>query len=139
MLSLVHSSSRHMTYKLQYNLFSSQIIHGDCLNIQKYSLLSLNTHPADILITDPPYCILNRRRIGGDLRDDKKIIKKITNQETVPKYNNLKEYRIFTEQWLSIVIKHGLKPSVPLIVWTNVLGKQVIINVCQSLGYNLRG
>ena len=46
---------------------------GDSTLTSSYKSLNLghaaNLELADILITDPPYCILNRRRKDGSLRD----------------------------------------------------------------------
>ena len=46
---------------------------GDSTLTSSYKSLNLghaaNFELADMLITDPPYCILNRRRKDGSLRD----------------------------------------------------------------------
>lgn len=117
----------------------SQVINGDSCRPETFLELGLESNRADILITDPPYCLLNRRRKSGELRDPKKVVKKIDNQPTVPKYDNIAEYRAFTRQWLRTCVENGLKPSAPLIIWTNALGKATIVNSCKELSYNLRG
>lgn len=85
----------------------------------------------DALITDPPYCLLVRRRKGGDERDkkDRKI-----DRGPVRRFEDVREYREFTKQWLSLAVKH-LKPGAPLVVWTNLLGREPITTVARSLGY----
>ncbi|MBL9037496.1 MAG: site-specific DNA-methyltransferase [Archangium sp.] len=91
---------------------------------------------ADALITDPPYCILTRRRKGGDLRDakDKKI-----ERGPLKRFESVKEYRTFTRAWLSLAVKH-LTPDAPLVVWTNLLGREPITAEAKALGYaHLRG
>ncbi len=119
------------------------VVHGDSTQAASYTKLGLGDRIghqlADVLITDPPYCLLNRRRKGGDLRDQKKVVKKIDNQPTVPRYENLAEYKTFTKQWLYACTKYGLKPAAPLVIWTNALGKAAIVSVCKELSYNLRG
>jgi DNA modification methylase len=42
-----------------------------------------NEELADILVTDPPYCLLHRRRKNGDLRDPKIRQKKLDDSDTV--------------------------------------------------------
>ncbi len=60
-----------------------------------------NPRAADIMITDPPYLLLERRRRGGDLRDPKRASKRIDNNEAVPRFSNVQEYRIFTSAWIN--------------------------------------
>lgn len=87
-----------------------------------------------VLITDPPYCILHRRRKNGDLRDPKPRKRKL-DHDIVVKYNSIEEYREFTYSWLVQVIPY-LAKNAPLIIWTNALGRQPIINVANELGYS---
>lgn len=91
----------------------------------------LGDAPADLLLTDPPYCLLTRRRKGGDLRDPR--ARKI-DREPVVRFESVREYRTFTEQWLSCAVKFVV-PEAPLIIWTNVLGKPPIVEVARGLGY----
>lgn len=93
---------------------------------------------ADVLITDPPYCLLERRRKGGDLRDPKKR-SKLDGEDTVPRYESVKQYKQFTQEWLTTCVQHGLKDGAVLCIWTNALGKRPIVDVAQTLGYELRG
>lgn len=85
----------------------------------------------DALITDPPYCLLVRRRKGGDERDkkDRKL-----DRGPVRRFEDVREYREFTKQWLSLAVEH-LKPGAPLVIWTNLLGREPITTVARSLGY----
>lgn len=85
----------------------------------------------DALITDPPYCLLVRRRKGGDERDKKG--RKI-DRGPVRRFEDVREYREFTKQWLSLAVKH-LRPGAPLVIWTNLLGREPIGTVARSLGY----
>lgn len=93
---------------------SNMVISGDSRVAATYARAKLGKAPldlADILITDPPYCLLNRRRTGGDLRDPKVRKKKIDDSDTVTRFENLKEYKTFTKEWLKPCIEHGLKPG----------------------------
>ena len=86
---------------------------------------------ADLLLTDPPYCLLTRRRKGGDLRDPKG--RKIERQPAV-RFETVREYRTFTDAWLPRAISY-LAPQAPLIIWTNFLGKEPILSTARAAGY----
>lgn len=86
---------------------------------------------ADLLLTDPPYCLLTRRRKGGDLRDPKG--RKI-DRDPVVRFESVRMYRRFTEEWLPRAIGH-LKEEAPLVIWTNFLGKDPIAQVARAHGY----
>ena len=70
-------------------------------NSRSNSNNSSNDIRADIIITDPPYLLLERRRRGGDLRDPKRASKRIDNNEAVPRFSNVREYRVFTSAWMN--------------------------------------
>lgn len=95
----------------------------------------LNGQPADLLLTDPPYCLLTRRRKGGDPRE--KHHRKIE-REPVARFDTVADYRAFTEQWLTVVAK-TLSSAAPMIVWTNFLGRESILSVAGKLGYRFLG
>jgi site-specific DNA-methyltransferase (adenine-specific) len=86
---------------------------------------------ADVLLTDPPYCLLTRRRKGGDLRDkrDRKI-----DRDPVVRFESVRDYRHFTEGWLPKAIAH-LSPEAKVVVWTNLLGKEPLLTVAKGCGY----
>jgi hypothetical protein len=92
---------------------SNRVITGDSRLAATYGKAKLGKHfeLADVLVTDPPYCLLNRRRTGGDLRDPKVRKKKIDESDTVTRFENLKEYKVFTKDWLKPCIDFGLKPN----------------------------
>ena len=87
---------------------------------------------ASLLHTDPPYCLLTRRRKGGDLRDAR-AGKKI-DRDPIVRFETVRDYRAFTEGWMSRAVEH-LTPDAPLIIWTNLLGKEPILAVARALGY----
>jgi site-specific DNA-methyltransferase (adenine-specific) len=86
---------------------------------------------AQLLLTDPPYCLLTRRRKGGDLRQPKG--RKIE-RGPVGRFESVRDYRAFTEAWLPLAAAQ-LEPQAPLVVWTNFLGKEPIRQVAQACGY----
>jgi site-specific DNA-methyltransferase (adenine-specific) len=114
--------------------FQSRILCGDARLPETFKLIE----KADVLITDPPYCLLERRRKGGDLREPKKN-SKLAGEDTVPRFEDVRKYRQFTEQWLGSVVQFGLKSNAMLVIWSNALGKKTIIDVAASLGYAFRG
>jgi len=87
---------------------------------------------AQLLLADPPYCLLKRRnKKTGQLRDAKEA--KI-NHKSVTRYENVREYTAFTRSWMELATKH-LDEQAPLIIWTNFLGKDPITKVARELGY----
>ncbi|AKJ05878.1 site-specific DNA-methyltransferase (adenine-specific) [Archangium gephyra] len=92
---------------------------------------------ATFLHTDPPYCLLTRRRKGGDLRDPR-ANKKI-DRNPIVRFETVRDYRVFTEEWMTHAVAH-LTPDAPMAIWTNLLGKEPILAVARSLGFHhLRG
>lgn len=85
---------------------------------------------AALLITDPPYCLLTRRRKGGDPREKRAGVK--IDRDPVARFDDVRAYRRFTEEWLPKAAAHV---DGPLIVWTNFLGKEPIRSVAGGLGY----
>ena len=131
-----NSRSRWSSSSTTISASPMTVLNGDARFPETFS--SLGKTRADVLITDPPYCLLERRRKGGDLRDPKKR-NKLDGEDTVPRYENVKEYKRFTEQWLTSCVQHGLKDGAVLCIWTNPLGKRPIVDVASTLGYELQG
>lgn len=119
---------------------SPVVFQGDSTNKASYEKAGLgkNGNLVDIIITDPPYCLLERRRKGGDLRDPKSRQRKLDDQPTVPRFESVNAYKAFTNQWLPLAIQH-MKPSGTLVIWTNALGKAPIISVAKSNGFEMIG
>ena len=103
---------------------------ADARRAESYEL-ALAGEKADLLLTDPPYCLLTRRRKQGDLRDPKG--RKIEG-EPVIRFESVRDYRIFTEAWLPKAIDN-LRAGAPLLVWTNYLGKEPLLAVARAAGY----
>jgi site-specific DNA-methyltransferase (adenine-specific) len=97
---------------------------------------ALGGRTAQVLLTDPPYCLLTRRRRGGDERDPKH--RKI-DRGPVRRFEDVKRYRAFSRDWMKRAVRH-LAPTAPLILWTNLLGKEPLTTVAGELGWaHLRG
>jgi len=103
---------------------------GDSTTPEPYARV-LAGRKAQALITDPPYCLLTRRRKGGDLRDPKE--RKIE-RGPLRRFENVKAYRDFTRTWLSLAATH-LEPHAPLVIWSNLLGREPITSVAAELGW----
>jgi site-specific DNA-methyltransferase (adenine-specific) len=88
---------------------------------------------ATFLHTDPPYCLLTRRRKGGDPRDPR-ANKKI-DRNPIVRFETVRDYRVFTEAWMTRAVAH-LTPDATLAIWTNLLGKEPILAVARSLGFS---
>ncbi len=86
----------------------------------------------DLLVTDPPYCILTRRRKGGDEREAKN--KKIE-RGPLRRFDNVRLFREFTLSWMRQAADFS-KDEAPWIVWTNLLGREPIVAAAASLGWN---
>ena len=117
----------------------ARVILGDARVALTYQNLP---EKANVLITDPPYCLLTRRGKNGDLRDSKRTarLRKLSDDAAVLKFENISQYENFTRSWLSAAIEHGLKPDCKnIIIWTNSLGKTPIRTVLKEFSYNLMG
>ncbi|HUJ24932.1 MAG TPA: DNA methyltransferase, partial [Myxococcales bacterium] len=115
------------------NLPRTQALCGDARQEDTYRRL-LAGEKAALLLTDPPYCLLVRRRKGGDLRDKRAGVK--IDREPVLRFEDVREYRKFTSDWLPKALTHVCGPA---IVWTNFLGKEPIREVARELGLHEAG
>jgi site-specific DNA-methyltransferase (adenine-specific) len=110
-------------------------VSGDARREQSYAA-ALGGERADVLMTDPPYCLLTRRRKTGELRDahaGRKI-----ERGPVVRFKSVRKYRAFTQVWLPCAVSH-LRAGAPLVIWTNFLGREPIKVVASSLGYHEAG
>jgi site-specific DNA-methyltransferase (adenine-specific) len=108
-------------------------VRGDARDEETYRQV-LRGERAALLFTDPPYCLLTRRRKGGDLRDKRAGVK--IDRDPVVRFEDVRGYRKFTEEWLPRAAAHV---TGPLLVWTNFLGKEPIRGVARALGYTEAG
>lgn len=114
---------------------TNRCINGDSTQNETW-VKALNGRKADALISDPPYCLLTRRRKDGDLRDPKN--KKI-DRGPVKRFENVREFRDFTKSWLQVAVQH-LTPDAPIVLWMNLLGREPMTAACRELGYtHVRG
>jgi site-specific DNA-methyltransferase (adenine-specific) len=111
---------------------TSRCLQGDARQAASYGRL-LGDERADLLLTDPPYCLLVRRRKGGDERDPKARERKL-DRGPVGRFEDVRSYRTFTEAWMPAAVAR-LRGDAPLVLWTNFLGKEPLRTVARSLGY----
>ncbi len=90
-----------------------------------------NNIRADALITDPPYCLLTRRRKGGDLRDPKG---RKLDSGPVRRFESVRDYRVFARSWMTHAAQH-LTDAAPMVIWTNLLGREPITTTARELGW----
>lgn len=109
---------------------AARCVQGDATREEAWSRL-LEGRRASAIITDPPYCLLTRRRKGGDERDPKG--RKI-DSGPVRRFDDVKAYRAFTRAWLELAVKHAADGA-PLVIWTNLLGREPITSTATALGY----
>lgn len=119
---------------------SVHIWHGNACNHEIYRNIGFSSSmKANVLFTDPPYCLLERKRVGGDKRDPKSIKKKVDDNVVVPRFNSVREYDDFTKQWMTACNDIALRKDAIMIVWTNVLGKDTIIKNAKLLDFKFLG
>jgi site-specific DNA-methyltransferase (adenine-specific) len=108
-----------------------RFVQGDATRAESWAK-ALGGVKAEALLTDPPYCLLTRRRKGGDLRDakDRKI-----ERGPLRRFETVREYREFTRAWLELAARH-LVPQAPMVIWTNLLGREPITSVAKELGWS---
>ena len=85
-----------------------------------------------LLLTDPPYCLLTRRRKGGDERE-RRAGRKI-DQDPIHRFEDVRAYRRFTVEWLPAAARSVVEGGT-LTIWTNFLGKQPIVSVAAEAGF----
>ncbi len=109
----------------------NECVQGDARAAPTYER-ALRGEKAALLLTDPPYCLLVRRRKNGDLRDRRQGVK--IDRDPIVRFEDVRAYRKFTEEWLPKAVA-ALQPGAPLVIWTNFLGKEPILTAARELGY----
>lgn len=118
--------------------FHNKIICGDATDVNAYESALTSSTKADVLFTDPPYCLLERRRKNGDLRDPKAHKKKLDDDPAVLRFSSTRDFTCFTKAWLTVATQF-IKQDAPIIIWTNALGKPPITTLCRELNYSFVG
>lgn len=90
---------------------------------------------AQLILADPPYCLLKRRRKNGRERDPKRH--KIYH-ESVRRFENMHDYYGFTKGWMQLCVPY-LSENGVFVVWTNFLGGKPIREIAEELGLHHHG
>jgi site-specific DNA-methyltransferase (adenine-specific) len=104
---------------------------ADAREARSYERL-LGSRRAQLLLTDPPYCLLTRRRAKGDEREPKG--RKI-DRDPLTRFETVRDYRAFTDAWFPNALAR-LGPDAVAVVWTNFLGKEPLTSVARTCGYS---
>ena len=122
---------------------SYRLIQGSALLQESYiKLIGENSgQKGTILITDPPYCRLIRRRKFGDERESSSSsrIRKLKDDESTIRFENMAHYSQFTNEWIAMALQLGLESYSDLIIWTNFLGRTSIIDGGFSFAFSRCG
>ncbi len=109
---------------------NARCLQGDATLATTWSA-ALSTERAAALITDPPYCLLTRRRKDGDLRDPKG---RKLDAGPVRRFETVRDYRAFTRAWMTHAVR-WVTEQAPLVIWSNLLGKEPITTTARELGW----
>jgi hypothetical protein len=93
----------------------------------------------DLLLTDPPYCLLTSRRDGRvrDASPRKKLLWDPTGAASSLRFVSTAAYADFTCSWLRPLVSH-VRPQAPWIIWTNSLGRAPIQQAVRQLRPDMR-
>jgi DNA modification methylase len=95
----------------------------------------MGTDKAQLILADPPYCLLKRRRKNGRERDPKRH--KIYH-EAVRRFEDLQDFYGFTKGWVRLAAEHLSETGV-FVVWTNFLGGKPVREVAAELDLHHHG
>jgi len=108
------------------------VVNGDARSAEVLAEALVGRRPS-LLLTDPPYCLLTRRRKGGDEREPR--ARRKIDQEPIHRFEDVRAYRRFTAEWLPaaarVVVEGGT-----LAIWTNFLGRAPILAVAAEAGFS---
>src|SRR5215470_13556654 len=107
------------------------VVTGDARDASALTRALGGRRPA-LLLTDPPYCLLTRRRKGGDERE-RRAGKRI-DRDPIHRFEDVRAYRRFTAEWLPAAAR-SVAEGGTLVIWTNFLGKQPIVSVAGEAGF----
>lgn len=112
---------------------SAVVVSGDARRPEVLAEALAGRRPT-FLLTDPPYCLLSRRRKGGDERE-RRARRKI-DQDPVHRFEDVRAYRRFTAEWLPAAAR-AVEDGGTLAIWTNFLGRQPILTVAAEAGFGV--
>ena len=114
----------------------SSILHGCATTAASYVQLLGAAGFCDLLFTDPPFCLLTRRRPGGDLRDPKPRARK-NDAPGVRRFESTAAYATFSRAWLQHALPR-VRPCGHAVIFTNALGRPPLLAAAAAHGFALR-
>ena len=110
------------------NFKINTIVHGDCRKI----LSNFPDQIIDLVITDPPFNVMNKEDLKFTNRAD---IKQGVEFDEFPSY---KDYLKFTEEWMSIIVSK-MKQNSSIYVFFAVQYITDLMNICLNYGLKYKG
>ena len=105
------------------------------------AIASTATRPIDLVLTDPPYCLLTPRGGNADRERQasprKKLLWEVTGAASTLRFASQAAYADFTLSWLSALRPYASEHA-PWIVWTNHLGRAPIIDAVRRAAPHMR-
>jgi site-specific DNA-methyltransferase (adenine-specific) len=133
-LSIIAMFVAHVRINIRPIAICHRLVHTivcqDATNATNASIASV-----DCIFTDPPYCLLTRRQKDGTEKR-KALTRK--RPEFPDRFDDVKHFRLFTEQWLAMQVP-VLKPTGVLVIWMNALGKKTLTETVVHHGFKLEG
>ena len=109
-------------------VLSNQVILGDCFEILK----TIPNHSFDLLITDPPFFVMNKKNIKFKHRAD------IVQNAEFDGFSSYESFLDFTRSWLTAVFPK-LKPNAALYIFFGAQYITDLYRICLDLGFTYKG
>ncbi len=110
------------------NFEKNMIIHGDCIQI----LSELPDHIIDLVITDPPFNVMNKEDLKFTHRAD------IKQGVDFDQFSSYEAYLEFTEKWIKILVDK-MKQNSSMYVFFAVQYITDLMNICLNHGLKYKG
>ena len=92
-----------------------------------------STGVASLLLADPPYLLLDRRRRFGDIRSASARPRKL-DEEGVIRFRDEAAYNDFSNAWMKTTFAR-VAPGGTVAIWTNALGRRATLAAANSQGW----
>lgn len=117
---------------------STAIARGDATRASDVAGV-LRGRRVQLLLTDPPFCLLERRRSGGEVRV-RPVASRARKLDApiVVRYPDVAAYAAFTRAWLSVSAEH-LSATARVIIYSNALGRGTVIAAAEGVGLHYWG
>ncbi|MHA1647110.1 MAG: DNA-methyltransferase [Promethearchaeota archaeon] len=106
----------------------NQILQGDCFEI----LADIPDQTFDLVITDPPFYILNKPNIKFKHRTD------IVQNTKFDQFGSYQEFLTFTERWVGLV-ERKMKLNSSIYIFFGAQNISDLLRICEKLGMTYKG